>query len=114
MGEVGGDAGGVDDIVEGELVNEGRGLEEQGQWLEAGQYERSKGVQHHTWPMPPEAPATTALTILLSGALLGWWNGRGAGWEINEQMKTTGCREQTIEHQGQGGEEFKDQGRAWE
>lgn len=33
MGEIGSNTGRVDDIVECELVNEGRGLEEQGQWL---------------------------------------------------------------------------------
>ena len=33
MGEVGGHAGGVDHVVEGELVDEGAGLEEEGQRL---------------------------------------------------------------------------------
>lgn len=34
VGQVGSDAGGVDNVVEGELVNEGRELEEEGQRLE--------------------------------------------------------------------------------
>ena len=33
VGEVRGDAGGVDDIVEGEVVDEWAGLEEEGEWL---------------------------------------------------------------------------------
>jgi hypothetical protein len=33
VGQVGGDAGGVDNIVEGELANEGRELQEQRQRL---------------------------------------------------------------------------------
>ena len=33
MGEVGGDTGSVDDIVEGEVVDERARLEEEGQWL---------------------------------------------------------------------------------
>jgi hypothetical protein len=33
MAQIGGDAGGVDDIVEGELVDERAGLEEEGQGL---------------------------------------------------------------------------------
>lgn len=34
MREIGGDAGGVDDIVQGKLIDEGRELEEEGQRLE--------------------------------------------------------------------------------
>jgi len=34
--EVGGDAGSVDDIVEGELSDEGRELEQKGQGLQGG------------------------------------------------------------------------------
>lgn len=33
MGEIGGDTWGVDDIVEGELVDERAGLEEEREWL---------------------------------------------------------------------------------
>jgi hypothetical protein len=33
VGQIGSDTGGVDDIVEGELVDELAGLEEQRQWL---------------------------------------------------------------------------------
>lgn len=33
MGDIGSDTGGVDDIVKGELVNEGGELQEQGQRL---------------------------------------------------------------------------------
>lgn len=37
MGEVGSNAGGVDDIVQGKFSDIGVGLEEQGQWLDGGQ-----------------------------------------------------------------------------
>lgn len=33
MGKIGGNTWGIDDIVEGELINERRGLEEKRQWL---------------------------------------------------------------------------------
>lgn len=67
MGEVSGNAGGVDDIVEGELVHEGRELQEQGQRLARGGGQRellSNGSDSSlgrplTCPIPPEAPATT-------------------------------------------------------
>ena len=68
MGKVSGNAGGVDDIVQGELVDVGRGLEKKGQWLLGRQCWASTAMTGDgaTCPMPPEAPATTALTILLS------------------------------------------------
>lgn len=68
MREVSGNAGCVDDIVEGELVHERRELQEQGQRLEqrgGGQRELlSNGSDSSlgwllTCPIPPEAPATT-------------------------------------------------------
>lgn len=67
MGEVSGNAGCVDDIVEGELVHEGGELQEQGQRLEGGGGQRgflSDGSDSSlgrllTCPIPPEAPATT-------------------------------------------------------
>lgn len=34
MGQVGSNTGSVDNIVQGELVNEGAELQEEGQWLE--------------------------------------------------------------------------------
>lgn len=37
VGEVGSNAGGVDDIVQGKFSDIGVGLEEQGQWLDGGQ-----------------------------------------------------------------------------
>jgi hypothetical protein len=37
VGEIGCNTGSVDDIVEGELVNEGARLEQKGQWLRRGQ-----------------------------------------------------------------------------
>ena len=62
MRQVGSDTGGVDDIVEGELVNERGELEEQRQRLEcavsACSFPSAFGG-HHTCPIPPEAPATT-------------------------------------------------------
>jgi hypothetical protein len=66
--QIGRDTGGVDDIVERELVNEGRELQEQREGL-------SKSVSHYyqsadivplkrpTWPMPPAAPATTVAKL---------------------------------------------------
>ena len=65
--EVGGDAGGVNDIIECQLVNEGAVLEEQRERLPEADRQVSKqqrkGVAgargQQTWPMPPEAPATT-------------------------------------------------------
>lgn len=68
MGEVSGNAGCVDDIVEGELVHEGRELQEQGQRLEqevavsGSFYQRGSDSSLGrllTCPIPPEAPATT-------------------------------------------------------
>lgn len=71
MGEVSGNAGCVDDIVEGELVHEGGELQEQGQrlaerWRSAGApvkvlrfFFSPRGLL--TCPIPPEAPATTIL-----------------------------------------------------
>lgn len=45
MGEVGSDTGSVDDIVEGKLVNQGRGLEQEGEGLPGRMiYEVSTGV----------------------------------------------------------------------
>lgn len=61
MREIGSDTGGVDNIVEGELVDERAGLEEEGERLERLADEGVRGVAWElTWPMPPEAPRTTA------------------------------------------------------
>ena len=68
MRQVGGDAWGVDDIVEGQVVDEWAGFEEEGEWL--CERKSVRGVQWCggdclgcilTWPMPPDAPATTAV-----------------------------------------------------
>lgn len=66
MGDVSGDTGGVDHIVEGEVGDELVGLEEEGQWLGVISNEPRAVNNCLTCPMPPEAPATTALTILLN------------------------------------------------
>lgn len=73
MGKVGGNTGGVDDIVEGKLVNEGRELEEEGQRLPKRHLvspcatltcAQKAGVwRHFTCPIPPEAPATTEKAV---------------------------------------------------
>lgn len=66
MRQVGGNTGGVDNIVEGELIDERGELQEQGQGLwRVDQHRRMtddavKG-ELHTCPIPPEAPATTVL-----------------------------------------------------
>lgn len=63
MGEIGGNAGGVDNIVESKLVDVGRGLEEEGKGLEEVSMRIVVWrVSAHTWPMPPAAPATTRNT----------------------------------------------------
>lgn len=75
MGKVSGNAGCVDDIVEGELVHEGGKLQEQGQrlaerWRSAGapvkvlRFFFSPRVL--TCPIPPEAPATTIFIVHVS------------------------------------------------
>ncbi len=66
VGQVGRHAGGVDDIIEGELVDERGGLEEEGERLYMWSVSWSTiGILTSlTCPMPPDAPATTALTIL--------------------------------------------------
>ena len=58
--QVSADTGRVDNIVEGELVDESTALQEKGQWLFRRQF-RSLPVilSFRTWPIPPEAPATT-------------------------------------------------------
>ena len=68
MGEIRGYAGGVDDIVQGEFVNQRAGLEEERQRLQTScqppqQAEECKFRQMCTWPMPPEAPRTTAVRV---------------------------------------------------
>ena len=60
MGEIGRNTWSVDNIVEGELVNEWACLEEKGQWLwimcqqRFGRFRMSCS----TCPIPPAAPAT--------------------------------------------------------
>ena len=70
MGQVSGNAGCVDDIVEGELVHEGGELQEQGQRLArgGGQQELLSECSDSsppgwslTCPIPPAAPATTII-----------------------------------------------------
>ena len=66
MRQISGNAGCVDDIVEGELVNEGAQLQEQRKGLEQAALALviSNSMQRggkQTCPMPPEAPATTTL-----------------------------------------------------
>ncbi len=67
VGQVGRHAWGVDDIVEGELVDEWGRLEEEGEWLPQtwSVWSWTIGISTSlTCPIPPDAPATTALTIL--------------------------------------------------
>lgn len=74
VGEIGGNTGSVDNIVQSQLVDERTGLEEEGQRLIARRCVVSLGVRLrrlrekiekrrrgrlHTCPIPPEAPATT-------------------------------------------------------
>lgn len=62
MGQVSGNTGGVDDIVEGELVDERGVLEEEGQRLLGAVISFLASVMlpsaAHTWPIPPAAPRT--------------------------------------------------------
>jgi hypothetical protein len=66
VGQVGSDTERVNDIVERELIDELAGLEEERQWLYELATTLSYNLTHLTCPMPPAAPATTALTIVLS------------------------------------------------
>ena len=62
MGEIGSDTWGVDNIVQCQLGDERRGLEEKGQGLREEMVSRNcVSVVHWqaTYPIPPEAPATT-------------------------------------------------------
>ena len=67
MGQVGGHTGSIDDIVEGELVNRGAGLEQQRKGLAAfsNRVSGNERIQTRTWPMPPAAPRTTVVHELL-------------------------------------------------
>lgn len=68
MGEIGSNTWGVDNIVEGELIDERAVLEEEGQRLNrtSSAIESSLTVQsRHTCPIPPEAPATTAKELVI-------------------------------------------------
>lgn len=63
MGEISGNTWGVDDIVEGQLIDEWAGLEEEGQRLNESALAIVLLIvdkHSHTCPIPPEAPATTA------------------------------------------------------
>jgi hypothetical protein len=66
VGQVGSDTGRVHNIVESELSDELARLEEEGQWLCHVNRVLELPSSICTCPMPPAAPATTALTILLS------------------------------------------------
>lgn len=89
MGEVSGNTGCVNDIVEGELVHEGGELQEQGQRLAGGGGQQellSNGSDPSlglllTCPIPPEAPATTIFDDKMSAEtgsnavmfVIVWW-----------------------------------------
>lgn len=67
MGKIGGDTGGVDDIVQGELVDMRASLQQKRERLyktispiSPGKEKRVEAEGKLTWPMPPEAPRTTA------------------------------------------------------
>jgi hypothetical protein len=59
MGEICCNTWSVDNIVQGQFGDEGRGLEEEGQWLARSAMPSSLGSRQPTCPIPPEAPATT-------------------------------------------------------
>ena len=67
--EIGSDTGGVDNIVQSKLVNERRGLQEEGEGLkqvlaEGHQgYKMKREAEKLTWPIPPEAPRTTEIGL---------------------------------------------------
>lgn len=60
MGKVGGNTWSVDNIVEGELVNERACLQEEGQrlWFMCQQRFGRFRMSRNTCPIPPAAPAT--------------------------------------------------------
>ena len=59
--KIGRDTWSVDDIVQGELSDQWRGLEEEGQWLlrQLSAVYEWRSMKPLTCPIPPEAPATT-------------------------------------------------------
>lgn len=77
MRKVGGNTGSVDNIVESKLVNVRASLEEQREGLNrtnglANISAQSLAHWKLTWPMPPEAPATTGMFV-----------SKGYAWEID-------------------------------
>ena len=64
MGQIGRHARGVDNIEERELINERGDLAEKRQGLYDSVIIRASRTIVFTWPMPPEAPSTTALTMV--------------------------------------------------
>ena len=64
MGQIGRHARGVDNIEEGELVNNRGDLAEKREGLYGLATVRESQAIAFTWPMPPEAPSTTALTMV--------------------------------------------------
>lgn len=66
MREVGSDARSVDDIVQSELVNERGSLEKERERLHQNKSATKGRLDSSglTWPIPPEAPATTAMVSL--------------------------------------------------
>lgn len=81
MGEIGSNTGRVDNIVESKLVNKGAQLEKKRQRLFISSCQsvcefldclflRSSPGLLRTWPIPPEAPATTVTTKDISSMLL--------------------------------------------
>lgn len=79
MGKIRGDTGSIYDIVQGELVDNRASLQEQRQRLDIATCLSAYRImqvndwqQLHTWPMPPEAPRTTAHHISDQGIASGF------------------------------------------
>ena len=63
MREICSHTGGVDNIIEGKVINKRGRLQQKGERLDDGLVEAHKRPDElcggHTWPMPPAAPRTT-------------------------------------------------------
>lgn len=76
VGEICGNTRSVDNIVESELVNERGGFAEEGQRLHWSVECLVHGRRRITCPIPPEAPRTTAFTMMPSSRVLSLFSPR--------------------------------------